>query len=811
MGARHRRRAPPGRVMIARARGLEAVLAAVATLVSAWAVTGLLRHQPWIDPTIVLLVVVVLVGSVTRAARWPAPAVLAAQAALVTLVGSWLMLPGHHWYGLPRPSAAVETARLLQEAVRTIRTEAVPAPAEPGLVLLVVLSITAVGLAVDLLGVTLRSPALAGLPLLTVVTVTASNTGEALHPKYFLATAAAWLLLVAQQELTAVRSWPVAADGSPTSEGDPLVERGVRRQGSRARAIGGLTVVLAVVVPAVLPHLPPTAVVQGLSRGAASGSGQVSFTETLDLAQDLASRSTRPVLRYRTDASRPAPLRVAVSTRYTEGSWQPTEQEAELWASGPLPPPEAPAGQQVSPVEQTVTVVENNLRAPQLAAPYPLVELDVGDIRWSLRDGTGTVRVWAQPESYAATYWSYPATGRLPEGVGTGTPSAEALAEAGGPSLLAADDASLERVTTLVQELTADAADPLEAAMAIQSYLRSSAFTYSLELAGPVEGPDGQPLDPISHFLETKQGYCTQFASAMVMMARAYGIPARLAVGFLPGEEGTDGARTVLASDAHAWPELYLDGLGWSRFEPTPADRTGTAPVYRREQDLAAPAPVAPEPTVDTPDRSGQPVLPGADPTSADEEQQRNRGALVAAAIAVTVLAAAWFLVPAAGQRARTAPRRAARSGADRAEAAWHLLLTDLADLGIPGPVGATPRQVARHYQQVAPLGGATRERLARTAHLVEQARYAPGDVDPGAVEEDVHQVVAAVRSTRSRRDQLRARLWPRSGTAALRAAVTGAGSAVRRSSRAAVAAVVARRHGPSPSRTSGGVPRSLS
>src|SRR5690606_3704427 len=86
-------------------------------------------------------------------------------------------------------------------------------------------------------------------------------------------------------------------------------------------------------------------------------------------------------------------------------------------------------------------------------------------------------------------------------------------------------------------------------------------------------------LDPLSHFLLTRQGYCTQFASAMVMMARTEGIPARFAIGFLPGSSSED-ERTVVAADAHAWPELYFDGLGWLRFEPTPATRTAGAPGY---------------------------------------------------------------------------------------------------------------------------------------------------------------------------------------------------------------------------------------
>src|SRR5699024_3400468 len=102
-------------------------------------------------------------------------------------------------------------------------------------------------------------------------------------------------------------------------------------------------------------------------------------------------------------------------------------------------------------------------------------------------------------------------------------------------------------------------------------------------------------------FLETKQGYCTQFATAMVMLARAQDIPARLALGFLPGSQGLDGTRTVVAADAHAWPELFISGLGWTRFEPTPGSRSGSAPFYSTGTDPVEVPTAAPEPTVAEP------------------------------------------------------------------------------------------------------------------------------------------------------------------------------------------------------------------
>ena len=131
---------------------------------------------------------------------------------------------------------------------------------------------------------------------------------------------------------------------------------------------------------------------------------------------------------------------------------------------------------------------------------------------------------------------------------------------------------------TLLAELTDEGDSPLEVARAIQAYLRGPEFTYSLELAEE-RGDGSLPEEPLARFLETKRGYCIQFSSAMIMLARAAGIPARMAVGFLPGvADGDD--QVVRVSDAHAWPELYFPRLGWVRFEPTPGTRSGVAPAY---------------------------------------------------------------------------------------------------------------------------------------------------------------------------------------------------------------------------------------
>ena len=104
-------------------------------------------------------------------------------------------------------------------------------------------------------------------------------------------------------------------------------------------------------------------------------------------------------------------------------------------------------------------------------------------------------------------------------------------------------------------------------------------------------GYDGNGLSVLADFLTLKSGYCIHFASAMAVMARLEGIPSRIAVGYAPGRstgatvavpgQGPLPEYEVDARDAHAWPELYFQGVGWVPFEPTPS--RGVVPAYAAE------------------------------------------------------------------------------------------------------------------------------------------------------------------------------------------------------------------------------------
>jgi hypothetical protein len=118
------------------------------------------------------------------------------------------------------------------------------------------------------------------------------------------------------------------------------------------------------------------------------------------------------------------------------------------------------------------------------------------------------------------------------------------------------------RVKDLAEQITAGRDTPYDKAIAVESYLRN--IPYNQEIDAPPAGHDG-----VDYFLfDAKQGYCDYYASAMVMLLRSAGVPARYVQGYSQGDFD-NGAYHVRGVHAHAWPEVYFPGYGWIEFEPT--------------------------------------------------------------------------------------------------------------------------------------------------------------------------------------------------------------------------------------------------
>ena len=223
-----------------------------------------------------------------------------------------------------------------------------------------------------------------------------------------------------------------------------------------------------------------------------------------------------------------------------------------------------------------------------------------------------------------------------------------------------------DRVRQLAEDLTADAANPYEKAKALARYLRSDdSFHYETRGAIPKSGQD-----LVDFFLfdeaANRTGYCEYYASAMVVMARAVGLPARVAVGFAPGEETEDGTYLVRESNAHAWAEIYFPGYGWQIFEatktinprftrPTGDPTTVGPPVRGRELDPLAEWELGQGDDAVTTLPSFDPIAGGFDATQGQpkpeaEQAREGNAALILALVALGGLAVWW--------RVRTLERR---------------------------------------------------------------------------------------------------------------------------------------------------------
>ncbi|MBX3069937.1 MAG: transglutaminase domain-containing protein [Thermomicrobiales bacterium] len=198
---------------------------------------------------------------------------------------------------------------------------------------------------------------------------------------------------------------------------------------------------------------------------------------------------------------------------------------------------------------------------------------------------------------------TYSATGLVPNvDAATLQASARTYPDSITSSYLQLPDTVSDRTRSLAAEIVADAGatDPYTMAKAIETYLRSN-FSYLLQ-AGPA--PDGE--DIVDYFLfESGIGRCDHFASSMVVMLRALGVPARIVTGLAPVSfDAAAGAFQYRSKDAHAWVEVYFSEYGWIPFEPTPSQD-----VIDLDQDATSQqGPIQPTPTP-------QPEQPDAEQT----------------------------------------------------------------------------------------------------------------------------------------------------------------------------------------------------
>ncbi|MFJ4693476.1 DUF3488 and DUF4129 domain-containing transglutaminase family protein [Streptomyces sp. NPDC088766] len=786
---------------------------AAATLMAASALLPLVEQTSWILLAAVLLAVQGGVGAATRRVPLARPLTVLAQA-LVTLVLLTLVFAREQALAglVPGPQAFQHFADLLRAGTDDVGRYAIPAPLSDGIRLMLIGGVLLIGLAVDTLAVTYRNAAPAGLPLLALYSVAAGLSDGGADWLWFLVAGGGYLMLLLAEGRERLSQWGRVFGGAPRAPGGQSGPVAPVRTGRRIGA-AALGVALAV------PLLPLPAIDGGLLDGAGAGVGPgtggggtisavnplVSLRDSLNVDED------RTVLTLRTDTGDISDLylRIVSLDDFDGTTWKPSKRDVVAVPDElPTPPGLSP---EVRRAEITTRVSAADWYAQDwLPMPYPPSGVQVSG-RWRYEPVGMTVvgdhRQTTRGKSYEVNSLQV-------------RPTAEQLAAA--PKARGSlrgeytqvPDTLPAVVSRTAREITDGSSNDYERAVKLQDWF---AVTGGFEYDTEVEVGTGK--DALARFLRDKQGFCVHFSFAMAAMARTLGIPARVAVGFAPGSPQSNGSVAVSLKDAHAWPELYFEGVGWTRFEPTPT--RGTTPSYTLPETSGSAVPDLPQAS-----RSAG-AAPSAEPsasTSCTAEDKRLQGCTDAlpldqadqggggppwykiagwtvlglAVLVLPLLPMVWRLrrrsvrlasaqhtgSPAVGRAGPGTrgdgvgqptgdagpavlldlpPEEVGEAAAAHVLGVWRELTDTAWDYGIPPDEALTPRRAAARIVRLGGLDRAVAGSVHRVAGAVEQVLFAPRPRAEAGLAEDVREVRVALRARVGRRTRLRAVVAPRS------------------------------------------------
>ena len=537
-----------------------------------------------------------------------------------------------------------------------------------------------------------------------------------------------------------------------------------RRSASLARV--GLGVALAAVTVGLIvgPLLPgaeasPVLNVRELD-GRGGGSSRITLSPLVDTRGRLVNQSDTIVFRVESDAR--AFWRTTALDTFDGAVWG-SQNTYDVPGDTLTASEQPPTGTRVN---QTYTM--EALSDIWLPAAYTAVSIDGIDARWDGDSSTLIIREERTRRGMTYTVASMSPTEDF------GPEELLAASQVVPAGILARYTELPEdfdpRITELATEITAGLQTGYEKALALQNWFLTN-FDYSTDVAG------GHGTDRMAQFLFEEQiGYCEQFAGSYAAMARAIGLPTRVATGFTPGEL-VDGEYVVRGENYHAWPEIYIDGR-WVYFEPTPGrgapgaqgytgvreqqvERTGVTDTTLDEgSGLISGATVPDIPLEDFGDFGDD---PGAEGDLGDAGVPVWFGRLLGLAGVLLVLAAAWWIaVPALVRWRRRRRHAAARTAAEQIEASWLDLTESLAMTGVEVDPSETPREYAdRAYRTSA----VRRDQISEMARLITESRYsdqAPADTIAAHAAELVRELEAELADATDAKVRFRRRIDPR-------------------------------------------------
>jgi len=378
-----------------------------------------------------------------------------------------------------------------------------------------------------------------------------------------------------------------------------------RREHSQG-ALEALAVVLAVMVvtPLFVSVVPGSVGIpfgfDGPDRSAGEGTLEASLLSADSEFELQGSIELSPQVRYTVTSTERRYWRADSYNRYTGDGWVRSGEPAP--ASEPRLA--APPGQSRE-VRQTVQVESSTDVMP--AAWRPITVSGAEDPQVSTEFGLS-------PGGQLSAGTSYRVTSAVP----SASPRDLAAADGRDPQRVTdrytqVPASTPDRVGERAATIAAPAENRYEAVRRIEQWLENNK-EYSLD----VERPEDDVAD--AFIFEMDRGYCTYYATAMAVMLRTQGIPARMTVGYTPGEQVDDDEYVVRGYDSHAWVEVYFPDVGWVQFDPTPA-----GPRQSAEQSRLEEARDSGESGVDTDETDPDQQTPTPAETTETTEQTRDR------------------------------------------------------------------------------------------------------------------------------------------------------------------------------------------
>ncbi len=673
------------------------------------------------------LVPVVLTTLVAHSLAWwcRRHEVSTAGAAMITvgatgLVAAWTILGHTTAYGVPVPATLREAGAVLSAARDVFSVVKAPAAVLPGFVLATVLALGLAAFMADWAAFRIQATFEAIIPTFTLFLFTAA-LGTSRHRTWavalFVTATLAYLVVAGLARSNRAGAW----FGGKAAAGPGAMLR-------NATLLGAIALVVALVLGPRLPA-PKEPVIKYKNRTASGPSNRATISPLVDIRGRLVNQTGLEVFTVRSDVK--AYWRLTSLDDFDGNTWTSTDTyrsiRRDLRTDEILVP-----GVPSSPTTQEFAI--NTLASIWLPAAFRPTEVDeIKDVSFNPDSAS---LITPEDTTDGLTY-------KVESNVPQLTPELLNGAPARAPKDVAARYLSLPPIAPAVvaeaRRIVAPGRTPYEKARLLQDHFHTGKFRYDLN-ARP--GHDTRALE--NFLLRTKAGYCEQYAGTYAVLARIVGLPSRIAVGFTPGNL-VNGVYRVTDENAHAWPEVYLEGFGWVAFEPTPGRGAPNATAYTGR-------PEAQEQTSagaldDTTATSGVPAEGDLAPTSIPEFSGEN-GALpapkdaprpipgvVKLLLVLTSVAALWAaVVPSLHARRRRA-RRALGGSAAAVLAEWADTSEVLAAAGVGRRATETMTEYAARAANSAGLQADPARALRRLAADASMAAYTDGDIPAALVE----------------------------------------------------------------------------